>query len=170
MTLVHAEGGLMVRAERWPADLVACYEQHVGPLTGYLVTLVGDRALAQDLAQEAFVRVFARWRRVEHPRAYVYLTGINLARQHWRKRGRETAAYSSAEALRDEATPEHDPWLRDLVERLPKRLRHAVLLHYYADLPIEQVSAALHIPVGTTKRRLHEARALLRDILEDPHA
>ena len=170
MALIHAEGGLVARAERWPEDLLACYDQHSGPLTGYLLTLVGDLGLAQDLAQEAFVRVFARWRKVEHPRAYVYLTGINLARQHWRKGSRETSAYNSVGRIAADQVDAHDPWLRDLVERLPKRLRTPVLLHYYADLPIDEVSATLHIPQGTTKRRLHEARAMLRDLLEDSHA
>jgi RNA polymerase sigma-70 factor (ECF subfamily) len=64
----------------------------------------------------------------------------------------------------------HDPWLRDLVERLPKRLRTPVLLHYYADLPVNEVAATLHLPLGTAKRRLHEARALLRETLEARHA
>jgi DNA-directed RNA polymerase specialized sigma24 family protein len=36
-----------------------------------------------------------------------------------------------------------------------------VLLHYYADLPVAQIAAAIHRPVGTVKRRLHEARAAL---------
>ena len=57
----------------------------------------------------------------------------------------------------------HDPWLRDLVERLPGHLREAVLLHYYADLPVADVALAIKRPVGTVKRRLHEARALLSD-------
>ena len=153
---------------RWPTELVACYEQHASGLTGYLVTLVGDVGLAQDMAQEAFVRMFARWGSVEHPRAYVYLTGINLARQHWRRSGREGRAFASVGEPGSVAA--HDPWLRDLVERLPRRLRVPVLLHYYADLPVEQVAASLHIPLGTAKRRLHEARTLLRDLLEDSRA
>jgi RNA polymerase sigma-70 factor (ECF subfamily) len=171
MTLVmHAPRSVPAETTRWPADLVACYQEHIGELTGYLVTLVGDLGLAQDLAQEAFVRVFARWRTVEHPRAYVYLTGINLARMHWRRSGREGQAYAAVGRTSSESVEAHDPWLRDLVERLPKRLRTPVLLHYYADLPVDEVAATLHIPLGTAKRRLHEARAILRDILGASHA
>ena len=153
---------------RWPVELVACYQDHAPALTGYLVTLVGDVGLAQDLAQEAFVRMFAKWGTVAHPRAYVYLTGINLARMHWRRSGRERRALEAVgEPVPVAAT---DPWLRDLVERLPRRLRVPVLLHYYADLPVGEVAASLHIPLGTAKRRLHEARALLRELLEDSRA
>ena len=139
-------------------------------MTGYLLSLVGDLSLAQDLAQEAFIRVFARWRTVDHPKAYVYLTGINLAKQHWRRGGRESAAFATVAMTTEAAADPHEPWLRDIVERLPKRLRVPVLLHYYADLPLTEVSSLLQIPLGTAKRRLHEARELLREILEDAHA
>lgn len=153
-------------AQRWPSELVDCYADHAAPLTGYLVSLVGDVGVAQDIAQESFVRLFARWRHVEHPRAYVYLTAVNFARRHWRRIGYETAALQAVHALSDDRAAANDPWLRDLVERLPARLRTPVLLHYYADLPIEEVCAVTHTPVGTVKRRLHEARQLLRETLE----
>jgi RNA polymerase sigma-70 factor (ECF subfamily) len=159
-----------VRTEHWPRELVECYQETVGDLTGYLVTLVGDLGVAQDLAQEAFVRAFARWRHIEHPRAYVYMTAVNLVKMHWRKRGREGRAYSDVGHGQLDSVAAHDPWLRDLVERLPKRLRTPVLLHYYADLPVDEVAATLHVPLGTVKRRLHEARAILREILEARHA
>jgi RNA polymerase sigma-70 factor (ECF subfamily) len=155
-----------VVADRWPAELVNCYAQHADPLTGYVVSLVGDVALAQDIAQESFVRLFARWRHVEHPRAYVYLTAVNLARRHWRRMGYEAAALHAAHQLSDSKTTATDPWLRDLVERLPSRLRVPVLLHYYADLPIDEVCAVMNSPAGTVKRRLHEARLMLRETLE----
>jgi RNA polymerase sigma-70 factor (ECF subfamily) len=153
-------------AQRWPADLVDCYSHHAEPLTGYVVSLVGDVALAQDVVQESFVRLFARWRHVEHPRAYVYLTAVNLARRHWRRLGYEAAALQAVGRLNDDRAAATDPWLRDLVERLPSRLRVPVLLHYYADLPIDEVCAVMNTPSGTVKRRLHEARQLLREILE----
>ena len=152
--------------ERWPSELVDCYTHHAEPLTGYLVSLVGDLSLAQDIAQESFVRLFARWRHVEHPRAYVYLTAVNLARRHWRRQGYEAAALHTVGRLADDHAAATDPWLRDLVERLPARLRTPVLLHYYADLPIDEVCAVMNSPSGTVKRRLHEARLLLREVLE----
>jgi RNA polymerase sigma-70 factor (ECF subfamily) len=171
MTLAMDAGRpVAVEADRWPRELVECYQETVGDLTGYLVTLVGDTGVAQDLAQEAFVRVFARWRHVDHPRAYVYMTAINLTKMHWRKSGREGRAYTFLSHTQTDSVEPHDPWLRDLVERLPKRLRTPVLLHYYADLPVDEVAATLHMPLGTAKRRLHEARAILRETLEARHA
>jgi RNA polymerase sigma-70 factor (ECF subfamily) len=166
MTAVGEAVVAATTSERWPRELVDCYTQSADQLTGYLVTLVGDVALAQDIAQESFVRLFARWRHVEHPRAYVYLVAVNLARRHWRRTSNETAALLAAQQLTGNHAAATDPWLRDLVERLPGRLRTPVLLHYYADLPIDEVCAVLNSPAGTVKRRLHEARQLLREILE----
>ena len=98
---------------------------------------------------------------MSEPRGFVYVVGTNLCRHHWRQNGRERTAVTSLRVTAVAGRPAHDPWLRDLVERLPLRLREVVLLHYYADLPVAEVALAIHRPVGTVKRRLHEARALL---------
>ena len=65
------------------------------------------------------------------------------------------------------STPACDPWLHDLVERLPERLRTPVLLHYCADMSVAEIAAALHKPEGTIKRMLFDARARLHGWLEE---
>jgi RNA polymerase sigma-70 factor (ECF subfamily) len=143
------------------AEFGRLYSEHFGPLSGYVLSLTGDPSVAVDVAQEAFTRLFARWGRVRDPRAWVFFVATNLATDTWRRAQRDrllTTALRHTTRMEDEA---HDPWLRDLVDRLPERLRSAVLLHYYADLPLDEVARLLHRPLGTVKRRLHEARALL---------
>ena len=139
-------------------DFAALYTAEFGRLAGYLTALTGNADAAREAAQEAFTRLFARWRTVHEPRAFVYVVATNLCRHSWRQSGRERAAVARLGAALTEGRPDHDPWLRDLVERLPVRHREVVLLHYYADLPVADIAAALHRPVGTVKRRLHEAR------------
>ena len=168
--VLDAVDGLAADRPCYPDALVECYAQHSAALVGYLVPLVGDVGLAQDLAQEAFVDLFSRWRKVEHPRAYVYAAATNLARGHWRRREREGRAFAAVGAVDEPAQEPEEPWLRDLVVRLPVRLRAPVLLHYYADLPVGEVAAQLHLPLGTVKRRLHEARTMLLHVLEEPDA
>ena len=57
--------------------------------------------------------------------------------------------------------------MRAAVERLPKKLRDVVLLHYWSDLTVTDVAAAVGRPAGTVKRQLSEARALLAGEVAD---
>jgi RNA polymerase sigma-70 factor (ECF subfamily) len=91
----------------------------------------------------------------------VFYVATNLTTDHWRRSQRDRALTDALRHVTAQERPAHDPWLRDLVDRLPDRLRQVVLLHYYADLPVEEVAGLVHRPLGTVKRRLHEARALL---------
>jgi RNA polymerase sigma-70 factor (ECF subfamily) len=142
-------------------EFVAFYTEQFGRLSGYALSLVGDPGLATDVAQEAMTRLFARWGRVRDPRAWVYFVATNLATDQWRRSQRDRALTDVLRGVTRHEGQAHDPWLRDLVDRLPPPLRQAVLLHYYADLPIDEVARLVHRPVGTVKRRLHEARLLL---------
>lgn len=144
-----------------PEDAVeVLYRAQFGPLSGYAQSLTGDPAVAVDIAQEAFTRLLARWRSVRDARAWLFFVATNLARDYWRgvARDRDLTDRASSGAA---ALPAHDPWLRDLVERLPSRQRQAVLLHYYADVPIDEIARLLHVPTGTVKRRLHDGRQRL---------
>jgi RNA polymerase sigma-70 factor (ECF subfamily) len=137
------------------------YREHFGRLSGYALSLLGDPGQATDVAQEAMTRLFARWGRVRDPRAWVYFVATNLSTDQWRRAQRERALGDVLRQLTPSEDAPHDPWLRDLVDRLPGHLRQAVLLHYYADLPVDEVARLVHRPVGTVKRRLHDARQLL---------
>lgn len=144
----------------------ALYQAEYSGLAGYCTALTGDVQLARDITQEAFARLFARWVGVREPKAYVYYVATNLARRHWRRSKKEREIYDEIGHRPGVEPATYDPWLRDLVERLPERLREVVLLHYYADLPVSDVAVLTKRPVGTVKRRLHEARQLLAEALE----
>jgi RNA polymerase sigma-70 factor, ECF subfamily len=138
------------------------YADTFGVLAGYAWSLTGERATAEDLAQEAMARVYARWFALREPQPYAFRIVTNLARDRWRRRQHEIAH------LRDIVVPDApaaDVSVLDAVERLPAQLRDVVLLYYYADLPVDEVARAIRRPVGTVKRRLHEARAQLAEAL-----
>jgi RNA polymerase sigma-70 factor (ECF subfamily) len=136
-----------------------CEPEYPG-LVRYLYRLVGNEDVARDLTQEAFVRLFGRWTAVAEPRAYLYLVATNLVRRRWRRRHLEAEALRRAHP-RPEVVAAVEPGVRDVVERLPKKWREVVVLHYYADLPVADVARQLSQPEGTIRRRLTEARALL---------
>jgi RNA polymerase sigma factor (sigma-70 family) len=150
-----------------PRDL---FEVFYPRLAGWCLKLVGDHDLAHEIATEAFTRLLPRWKTVHDPRAWLYMTAGNIARDHWRKQGREQAAYRRL-GTPDEASPGVDVatrvTVRELVESLPDRLQRPVLLHYYADLPVNQVATLLGVAEGTVKRALFDARALMARQLQE---
>ena len=145
----------------------ALWNEHYAPLAGWCAALLGDRDAAHDIASEAFTRLLSRWVTVHDPKGYLYVTATNLVRDRWRHEQRDRKLQARLEETAPVSTPAADPWLRDLVERLPDRLRMPVLLHYYADMSIAEVASALHKPQGTIKRMLFDARARLAGWLEE---
>ncbi|MFI9175276.1 RNA polymerase sigma factor [Streptomyces lincolnensis] len=133
-------------------------------LAGWCRRLVDDDETAHEIASEAFTRLWGRWTAVTEPRGFLYVTAANLVRDHWRKLERERRAVHRVTveaAVRPHAEPS-DPSVRLLVQSLPERLRIPILLHYYADMPIREVSALTGRKEGTVKADLHAARELLR--------
>lgn len=146
-------------------DFADVFREEFPRLAGYCTGLVGDREVGVDLAQEALARTWVRWSKVSSPKAYSYLVATNLARRHWKRRATEARTMPALAPQREESTLS-DVSVRDMVERLPERLRSATVLHYYADLPVAEIARLLHRPQGTIRQRLHEARRLLAIDLE----
>jgi RNA polymerase sigma-70 factor, ECF subfamily len=137
-------------------------------LAGWVRRLVDDDDTAHEIASEAFVRLLARWTRVDSPQSYLYMIATNLIRDHWRKAERERRAMRSvtAGAARDEgAYPVQDVDVRNLIASLPPRLRDPFLLHYYGGFGIREVATLLRRPEGTIKADLFAARARLKTLL-----
>ena len=143
------------------------WDQHYAQLAGWCAALVGDRDAAHDIASEAFTRLLSKWVGVRDPRGFLYVTATNLARDRWRREQRDRRLCARLERVTPTSAPANDPWLRDLVERLPERMRVSVLLYYFADMSIDEVAAAMHRPPGTIKRTLSDARGRLHTWLED---
>lgn len=156
------------------AEVREVYVAHFGQLAGWASRLVGDRELGHDLATEGFVKLLRHWAAVEDPRPWLYTCVGNLARDHWRKRGREATAYEKVQGGQldpDVAGPGADlaerVSVREAVESLPDRLRMPVLLYYFADLTVAQVADQLGRSDGAVKRDLYDARALLARTLRE---
>lgn len=144
------------------------YLREFPALARYAARLVDGPDLANELTQDAFTRLFARWRRVDDPSAYVFLILTNLIRDHWRRRDRERSTLRWLRLSRPPQPSSREAAVMEAVESLPARLREPVLLHYYADLPIDSVASTLGRPLGTVKRQLHEARQSIEAFLTRP--
>ena len=149
------------------ADL---YERHA-PAAGRLAYLLtGDRALAEDLVQEAFVRVVGRFRHLRVPdafEAYLRRTIVNLHTSHLRRRRLERA-YLEREGgvARAGPTVMPDVGVREELWRalldLPPRQRVAVVLRYYEDLSERETADALRCSVAAVKSLTARAMETLR--------
>jgi RNA polymerase sigma-70 factor (ECF subfamily) len=173
-TAGEALGGHGVHGDK--ADAYAAEELFKGvypKLAGWVRRLVDDDDTAHEIASEAFVRLLARWTRVDSPQSYLYMIATNLVRDHWRKTERERRAMRSVTAgvtAEPVAYPVQDVDVRNLIASLPPRLRDPFLLHYYGGFGIREVAALLHKPEGTIKADLFAARAKLKTALGEHDA
>lgn len=148
------------------------YAAHAPGAARLAYLLTGDRALAEDLVQEAFVRMFGRFRDLRNPDAfgaYLRKTVVNLARSHFRRKGVERA-YLNRESRRPAPaaqSPGQRQELWDALRDLNSRQRAAIVLRYYEDLTEAQTAEVLGCAVGTVKslvsRGLNQLRAGLSE-------
>ncbi len=130
--------------------------------------LTGNRADAEDLVQAALAKTYLAWGRIEDRGAldgYVRRAMINTHISWWRRRKFEE--YPTDE-IPDQAVADHaddsdlQDSLRRAVERLPQRMRAAVVLRYYEDMTEAEVADALGVSLGTVKSTVSRAVAKLR--------
>jgi RNA polymerase sigma-70 factor (sigma-E family) len=133
----------------------------------YLLT--GDRSLAEDLMQDAFVKLAGRFADLRDPgafEAYLHKTVVNLARMHFRRRRVERAYLNRErrEPRRNATLPDvaaYEEMKRALLS-LPHRQRAALVLRYYEDLSEAQIAVILRCRPGTVKSLLSRGVAGLR--------
>jgi DNA-directed RNA polymerase specialized sigma24 family protein len=140
------------------------FNEQWSDVVGYCSSLVGDRLLGEELAQEAFTRLYVRFGVLREPRPYCFRIATNLVRDHAKRAGREQV---TADVSPLGASLGVDPHLLDAVHRLPRRQTEVVLLHYFADLSVDEVAEVLRRPRGTVGRQLAEARAALSAALKE---
>ena len=136
---------------------------------GFAYHHVRDRDEAYDLAQEIFVKLYRNLARFDAGRPFepwFWKLAANTAINYRRKRIPQPAEASEDTADPDPGTS-HDPGLVQALAQLDPAYRLPVLLHYYADLSLEQVSMSLNLTVPAVKSRLHRARAQLRNSLAE---
>jgi len=145
-----------------------CRAQH-RRLVGALSLYCGDRDLAEELAQEAIVKVVSHWgtvRRLDSPTGWAYRVAINLANSHLRRRLAERRATRRLSYRQRTVADEPDTptalAVRAAIAELPKRLRAVVVLRFFADLSVREVSELLGYPEGTVKTLTAKALAALR--------
>lgn len=151
----------------------AIYERHHDAIRGYLRARVRDDALADDLTAETFARAFASHDRFvdqgHGERPWLFTIATNLLRDELRAGTRRQALLDRLPADGHTPPPEPagpaDPLLAGALRDLRREELEVLLLSAWADLSYEEIAAALDVPVGTVRSRLHRARRHLRTAL-----
>ena len=145
-----------------------------------VAVLLGDQHEAQDVAQEAFSRALGCWQRLRKydvPEAWVrkvaFRIAVDTGRRTRRRRLLQARLARSGPGGVPEAAPPasaaqlESPRLVEALTALPMAQREVIVLHYLADLPVEQIARDLAVPLSTVKSRLVAARRRLAAALSD---
>jgi RNA polymerase sigma-70 factor (ECF subfamily) len=143
------------------------YREEFPVVAGLAYALSGNRWVAEDLAQEAFLVAHRNWRVVatyDHPGAWVRRVVANLSVSAFRRRVAEAKALA-------QVIVRHPPTVSELaaddvefwraVRSLPRRQAQVVALYYLGDRSVAEVAEILDMASGTVKKHLHDGRRSL---------
>ena len=152
-------------------SLEELYERHLPAAVALARLIARDADVAEDLAQEAFIRAAARFGRLRDPaafEAYLRRTVVNLCRRRWRRRRLERAyERSTREPVARLADVEERDELWSAIATLPYRQRAAVVLRYYEDLSESQTADVLRCSPRAVNALVSRAMATLRTTLKE---
>jgi RNA polymerase sigma factor (sigma-70 family) len=158
------------------AKLGQLFERHHMALFDFFCRTVGDRAAAQDLVQEVFVRIL-KYRRTYRNEGrfetWMFHIARNVRIDHARRRRPDQLTDAMPEPAADGPTPaaqieaaEDVQRLRRALMRLPDDKRELLVLARYRGMKHEEIAAVLKVEVGTVRVRLHRALKDLRELVE----
>lgn len=153
-------------------DFVALFDRHYRSLRGLAFVMLGDRARAEEVVMEAYLKAFSGWNRVahvDHPHAYLRQIVVNLCRSKFRREKvelRVNALFHRTAHTEWQPDRELRMDLWDAVRKLPERQRACVVLRYLEDMTEREIADALECSIGTVKSQLSKARAKLERELE----
>ena len=163
-----------------PGDFRHAFNDHHRKVYAAAYGVLGDAALAQDVVQDVFLRLWRRPNAFNPERgdlgAYLRLMGRSRALDVWRElqvRGRaadrlklvggeeDPRPEEQPEVVADRAQDTED--VREALGKLPETQREALVLAYWGGLTADQIAQRVHIPLGTAKSRIRLGLARLRD-------
>lgn len=160
------------------ADFGEFYQGCYSRVVTLVAVLLGDQHEAEDVAQDAFARALGRWpylRTYDVPEAWVRKVAFRLAIDASRRmrRQRLLSRRIAGASTRDghvAALPGEQLQYSEVaaaLARLPMTLREVIVLHYVADLPVEQIARECGMSPGTVKSRLVAGRRRLEAALKE---
>lgn len=149
-----------------PLEFELWYRAEHARLITVLASVTGNREIACEATDEAFVRAYERWDRVEAMASrsgWVYRTALNDARKRLRRRSIEQRLWIRRSDTRVVDGPTGEVWL--IVADLPRRQREAVVLRHVAQMTEAEVATVMSVTRGTVSSTLRDAYRSLKSEL-----
>ncbi len=134
---------------------------------------IGNKEEAKDLVQDVFLKVYKglpKFKKESSPYTWIYKIAINTLRTYLRKQ--KFKRFFSFEKIPEEIHLGYDPpskpslILYEVLKEMPSTFKEVILLYYYEEYGIKEISEILGIPEGTVKSRLFKGREFIRNYLE----
>ena len=167
---IRAESQIVEAARNGDVDSFGrLYERYYAVMVWLAYSILLERNLAEDAAQETFALACEELAHLKRPEKFTgWLAGIcrNVARQMARERKRETLTFAAAAVVEQNNNDELDGMVKQAVCSLPEMYRQPLLLRYYNDMSYEQIGLVLGIARYTVKARLFRARRKIAKYLK----
>jgi RNA polymerase sigma-70 factor (ECF subfamily) len=155
-------------------DVRALYEGTYARLVSVVAVAAGDRGDAEEVVQEAFVRLLRHWptvSRYDDPEAWVRQVAFRLLSNRTRKSRNGVRAVLRLGRPHEVDGPSADGVdIAQALRALPMTQRQVLVLHHLVGLDVSDVATALGVPVGTVKSRLSRGRSALAPLLTEAQA
>jgi RNA polymerase sigma-70 factor (ECF subfamily) len=162
-------------------EFLEVYDQHCDRVKKFILAMVKDQWVADDLIQETFMKVGDRMHTLKDPAkisSWVYRIAHNLCLDHFRAQKREKspaggdlgAPFEMLECIPPQGELEQHQMglcVQDKINLLPGSLRTVLVLYDEVEMSHKEIAAILDISVENVKVRIHRARQKLKAILED---
>jgi RNA polymerase sigma-70 factor (ECF subfamily) len=148
----------------------ALYREHAPALLGYLQRAFGSAGSAEDMLQETFLRALQgadRLAAAVSPRAWLFGVARHVGLDAIRRGGRLGPLPQDMPAPPAPSGDDRVDQVRRAIDRLPDEQREALELRVTGGLTYEEIAAAVDVPIGTVRSRLHNALRRLREGLSD---
>ena len=143
------------------ADLESLFLVERVPMVRLATLMVGSRAIAEEVVQDAFASVSERWNGIAKPGAYLRAAVVNGCAQTLRRRSVEDR-HRLVELEVPGEIPERLIELRSALDSLTDRQRIVVILRYFADIPDDEIARVLDLRPASVRSLAHRALAVLR--------
>jgi RNA polymerase sigma-70 factor (ECF subfamily) len=158
--------------EAW-GEIISRYKDAV---FGLCLGFLRNRADAEDITHDAFIRAYVNLRRYNLERRFstwMFTIAANLCRNRLRYRRNHPVAELPAQIrggtdpAKIVAADDRHAAVREALNELPYGYRAPLVLRYYNDLPYREIAEILAIPEGTVKTRIHRGKAMLKQRMEE---